>query len=703
MLDFLKKDVLEENVRLRHRIEELEGVLAERETQGRKYEEMTTAVAAPMFTVNKDLVINFVNDAALKALGYSREEVVGKMTCADFSQTPICGTADCTLKNCFRAGEAVFGETVATTRDGRALPIKAACSPIRDGNGNIYGGMEVIIDQTEVMRAKWEVENILKSIAAPMFTVDKNLVITSVNEPALKATGYSREEVIGRMSCADFSRTPICGTSNCTLRNCFQTREPIIGETVIETRSGDKIPIRAACSPLMDQHGEIFGGMEVIIDITEVKRLEREANEQREYLERQVKLLVEALERFSKGEMDINLAAEREDEIAQIIASLNKAIKGLADMAAAAEQIGKGDTSVLIEPRSEKDILGHSFTKMVQALQERAAVAEHISEGDLTTRVNVLSGADVLGQALASMVEKLRGVMTGIRVAADQVATGSGELSGSSQEVSQGASEQAASVEEISSSMEEMASTVAQNADNARQTNAIATRTAEGAEEGGRAVDETVKAMQEIAEKIGIIEEIARQTNLLALNAAIEAARAGEHGKGFAVVASEVRKLAERSQFAAQEIRDVAGASVETAMNAGKLIEKIVPEIQKTAELVREIDAGSSEQAKGIEENARAIEQFDQVIQANSAAAEQMAATSEELSAQADQLLETISYFKLPENDLRAIEKGRKKKKRTVLSPQQLPGPSRANGDEAGQSGIRLDLREPPEHEFERY
>jgi methyl-accepting chemotaxis protein len=151
--------------------------------------------------------------------------------------------------------------------------------------------------------------------------------------------------------------------------------------------------------------------------------------------------------------------------------------------------------------------------------------------------------------------------------------------------------------------------------------------------------------MKEIASKISIIEEIARQTNMLALNAAIEAARAGEHGKGFAVVAAEVRKLAERSQKAAGEINQLSGSTVKVAEKAGEMLEKLVPNIQRTAELVKEISAASNEQNTGAEQINTALQQLQLVIQQNASAAEEMASTSEELSGQADGLMSTINFF----------------------------------------------------------
>jgi len=276
-----------------------------------------------------------------------------------------------------------------------------------------------------------------------------------------------------------------------------------------------------------------------------------------------------------------------------------------------------------------------------------ADLARKVADGDLSMKFNG-NGKKSTGvfAAIKDMITNLTEVIGSVVSSAENVSSGSQEVSSTAQQMSQGASEQAASAEEVSSSIEEMGANIRQNADNAMQTEKIALKAAGDAQEGGGAVQQTVNAMKEIAEKINIIEEIARNTNLLALNAAIEAARAGEHGKGFAVVASEVRKLAERSQKAAAEINELSRSSVDVAEHAGELLTKIVPDIQKTSELVQEINAASGEQKSGTEQINKAIMQLDTVIQQNASASEEMASMAEELSSQAEQMQASISFFK---------------------------------------------------------
>ncbi|BCH64379.1 methyl-accepting chemotaxis protein [Agrobacterium vitis] len=329
-----------------------------------------------------------------------------------------------------------------------------------------------------------------------------------------------------------------------------------------------------------------------------------------------------------------------------IALGINNGLKKI-QVAIGAVAIGDLDQDIEIKTNDEIKDLVNTVNIMTSNLRATAGIADQIANGNLTVAPKSLSDKDTLGQSLQLMVERLRGVVGDALSASDNVSSGSQQLSSASEQVSQGATEQASSAEEASASMEEMAANIKQNADNAAQTEKIARQSSKDAEASGEAVNRAVGAMRTIAEKISIVQEIARQTDLLALNAAVEAARAGEHGKGFAVVASEVRKLAERSQAAAAEIGTLSGQTVQVATEAGEMLTRLVPDIRKTADLISEISAACREQDIGASQINEAIQQLDKVTQQNAGASEEMSATSEELAAQAEELQASIAFFKV--------------------------------------------------------
>jgi methyl-accepting chemotaxis protein len=375
------------------------------------------------------------------------------------------------------------------------------------------------------------------------------------------------------------------------------------------------------------------------------------------------------------------------------------------------QRVAVGDLSMQVETRpgdqtSMLFAVQKTTNQLKQVVEEVGQVMGGLAEGDLSRDiVGEYQGAfNEIKVHVNNTIAKLSEVVADVNGSAEALAGASEEVSATAQSLSQAASEQAAGVEETSASLEQMTASISQNTENAKVTDGMATQAATQATEGGEAVKATVVAMKQIAQKIGIIDDIAYQTNLLALNAAIEAARAGEHGKGFAVVAAEVRKLAERSQVAAQEIGTVASSSVELAERAGKLLDLMVPNIKKTSDLVQEITAASEEQSSGVGQINAAVSQLSQTTQQNASSSEELAATAEEMSSQAEQLQQTMSFFKLSQG-ASPVATGRRASA-AAEAPRLAPAPRRSGGRRKPAAAVNVASATPSsldESQFARF
>ncbi len=434
-----------------------------------------------------------------------------------------------------------------------------------------------------------------------------------------------------------------------------------------------------------------------------------------------IQQLIRYIDRIAQGDIPDKMTYKYKGEFRDIQQNVNSLIDAMNEVTHVAEEIANGNMAVEIRERSEQDTLMHALQTMLNSLREVTQVAGEIADGNLTVEIYPRSEKDRLMQALHSMLQRLQDIVIRVQTSADNVTSGSQEMRKSSEELSEGSSLQAASTEEVSASMQEMAANVAQNAENAAETGKLALQSAERARKSGEAVAKTVAAIREISEKIMIIEDIASQTRLLSLNATIEASRAQEHGKAFSVVASEVRKLSDITKTAAIEIKTLANSTVAIAEQSGEALKMLVPDIERTADLIQEISAASNEQRSGTAQINHVIQQLDQVTQQNALTSEFVASAAEKLSTQAEELQAATQFFRMKDSFSPTA--------RAIPTPEELPdlhsqkkptrprpernGPSQASATEKERQSeqrkverYQLDLQpatDEQDEEFERF
>ena len=593
---------------------------SESEQQLREIETRTKLVDELCIVSETDLkgYITYVNDKHCEVSQYTREELIGSnQNMVRHPDMPKEVFKE--LWTTIGRGQIFRGPVKNRKKDGTPYYVDGIFAPVLGPHGKPIKYLGVRYENTKETFEKQAAEGVVNAINTSFAFIEfdtKGNIITA-NEIFQNAMGYNVQEIAGKHH--RIFVDPTFANSNEYVRFWENLAAGIPQNGLFKrfTKNGNVVWLQSVYSPVKDEMGRVFKVVKIATDVTA-------ATNAADATQAATKEVMRVLEALSNGDLSQKYSVLSEAELKQMGEALNATIDVLI-----AQKEGEIETQ--------------------KAANEVSRVINALAEGDLTQRYSIVSTGELksMGDALNKTIEILNDLISKVMENTLNISSASVQISNSAQQLSEGATNQASSVEEISSSMEQMTANIQQNTSNSRQTEKIASKAAIDINESKESVSETESSMKLIASKISIIGEISRQTNLLALNAAVEAARAGEHGRGFAVVAAEVRKLAERSQLAATEIDEVSAKSVHVAQKSGQMLNDVVPNIQKTADLVMEITASSNEQSSGSEQINNAIQNLNLVVQENAATAEEMAAGAEELSAQAENLQEAISFFKI--------------------------------------------------------
>jgi methyl-accepting chemotaxis protein len=562
--------------------------------------------------------ITSVNDRFCDVAQYKREELIG-LNHNVVRHPDMPKEAFKAMWSTIGKGEIFRAFVKNKKKDNTPYYIEGAFMPVLGENGKPEKYMGIRFDITKETYEKQAAIGVLNAIDASYAFVefDTQGNVLTANENFLKLLEYKIDEIVGKnhrmfidpiySKTDEYKKYWVDLASGKSFNDSYR----------FVSKSGKIIWLQSVYSPIKDEMGRIEKIVKIATDITDATEAALATKNASNEVTRVLNLITE-------GDFTQKYAINSFGDLKIMGDSLNKTIDELLS-------------------QKEAQIENH------QASEEVKRVIGSLATGDLTQRYSIDSKGELkmMGDSLNKTIEILSELITKVIKSADNLTIASQDISNSAQQVSEGATNQASSVQEISSSMEEMTANIQQNTSNSRQTEKISTKASIDIIESKDSVFDTENSMKLIANKITIIGEISRQTNLLALNAAVEAARAGEHGRGFAVVAAEVRKLAETSQIAANEIDSVSSKSVILAQKSGKMLSEVVPNIQTTSDLIQEITASSIEQSAGAEQINNSIQILNNVVQNNAKTAEEMLQGAQQLNYQAEELQKAVSFFKI--------------------------------------------------------